>query len=538
MDYPQYTHEQLLLFASFNKNDIEQINTRRHQYNRLGFGYQLAFVRIVNRFPGQYPFEILDDILTFSSVQLGIPSDTIELYSNRRQTIDGHRKRIQRHLGLKSFDDEILPIVQNFIFEEACRLEQTNALLSKTYYFLKEHKILSPSADKLKRLIGNQKEEAKKFIYEKISQSLSGEMLTNLNSLLDTVEKRYSDLHILKQPAGRPSPQAMIRLTNKIDQINDTGILTLDLSWLNNNYQRFLTQYAKRCDAKRLRELEDSHRIAVLVCFLWQLYKDTIDQLVEMYRKLVNKIYNHAQNDVDKNNKTQRKKIRESLTNYKTMLGVLFDDTISEPNFRDAIFDKIGREYLASQVQEVDVWLTGKHSHVFNLVKDRFSYIRQFLPHFLKHVQLQSEDENDSSIFNAVDILKEMNENNKRKLPEDAPVDFIPKKILQLVDSDGEINKPAWECALLTAVRDEIKSGNISVCMSKRFGRFDDFFAPKEKWFAHRKRFFIRAGLPMNPEDVEKYFTKRLNLSYDKFLDHLPHNTFAQISENGWSLSM
>jgi hypothetical protein len=69
-----------------------------------------------------------------------------------------------------------------------------------------------------------------------------------------------------------------------------------------------------------------------------------------------------------------------------------------------------------------------------------------------------------------------MNSDNKRKLPKDVPVDFIPRKIRPLVESNGKIEKSAWECALLTAIRDEIKSGNISVGMSKRFARLDSFF--------------------------------------------------------------
>jgi hypothetical protein len=41
-----------------------------------------------------------------------------------------------------------------------------------------------------------------------------------------------------------------------------------------------------------------------------------------------------------------------------------------------------------------------------------------------------------------------------------------------LVAADGEVSKAAWECALLNAVRDEIKAGNLYVQQSKRFGRY------------------------------------------------------------------
>ena len=80
------------------------------------------------------------------------------------------------------------------------------------------------------------------------------------------------DEKILKQPTGSPSPSSMLKLISKIEQIETVGILDIDISWLHNNFQRALTRYTKKCDAKRLRELENNHRYAVLVCFLWQVY--------------------------------------------------------------------------------------------------------------------------------------------------------------------------------------------------------------------------------------------------------------------------
>ena len=49
-----------------------------------------------------------------------------------------------------------------------------------------------------------------------------------------------------------------------------------------------------------------------------------------------------------------------------------------------------------------------------------------------------------------------MNATNKRKVPEDAPTEFVSKTIRPLVVSDGVIDKHAWECALIRKIRDEI----------------------------------------------------------------------------------
>ncbi len=61
----------------------------------------------------------------------------------------------------------------------------------------------------------------------------------------------------------------------------------------------------------------------------------------------------------------------------------------------------------------------------------------------------------------------------------------------------GIPNKQAWECALLTCLRDEIRSGNLAVTGSKRYGRFDHFFILDTEWEQIRQEFFQRAQLPL-----------------------------------------
>jgi len=503
-----YTHEQLVNIALFSSEDIEQTNQRRRGHNRLGFGYQLTFVRLLNRFPTQKPFEVLEDILSFVSVQLNIPSYKIDNYAQRQPTISSHREIIMKYLGLKRLGNDELSKVKLFIFEYACRTEQSIALTAMIEMFLKEQGILKPADDSLQRIIIKQRQEAKRYINEKIWRSLSDTMMHKLDMLITTEEKQKSDFYFLKKPPGRPSPASIIKLTNKIEQIKATGILELDLSWLNNNFQRSLTHYAKRCDANRLRELEPKRRYAVLTCFSAQFYRDTVDHLVDMFNKLINKVYNHARVDVDNHNKSQRKKIQESLKTFKSLTELIFDPKVKDKSLRQTLFKEIGRELLFTQKEAVEVWLNGKHSHTFNLVRDRFSYIRQFSPSLLKHIQFKFENDEKTSLDKAITILREMNADNKRKLPDDPPTSFIPKKIRPLVVVDGKIDKGAWECALLTAVRDEIKSGNISIERSKRFGRLDDFFISKNKWQEKRRQFFECSGLPENPNDVKNYLTE------------------------------
>ena len=90
---------------------------------------------------------------------------------------------------------------------------------------------------------------------------------------------------------------------------------------------------------------------------------------------------------------------------------------------------------------------------------------------------------------------------------------------------------------MLTAVRDDLRAGNIFVQKSKRFGRFDNFFIPEATWQTMQQDFFERAGLPERAEEVPSYLTNRLNQAYDRFLERLPENAYARVDEDGWHLS-
>ncbi len=57
------------------------------------------YVKLLNRFPVQQPFEMVDDILNYVSVQLTIPGNSIYSYARRRETVAEHQERIREYLA-------------------------------------------------------------------------------------------------------------------------------------------------------------------------------------------------------------------------------------------------------------------------------------------------------------------------------------------------------------------------------------------------------------------------------------------------------
>src|SRR5262249_25152503 len=168
------------------------------------------------------------------------------------------------------------------------------------------------------------------------------ELPARLDALLHVeAGHRLSPLQVLKTPPGMPTPQAVSRLTAKLDGIQATGVLALDLTWLNNNLQKALARHAAQASVQRLRCLDAPQRYTVLVCFLMQTYHESLDQLVEMYDKLVTATYRRAQRRLDEAVKRHRRMLRATLQSFHTIGHTLFNEQVPPEAVRATVFQQI-----------------------------------------------------------------------------------------------------------------------------------------------------------------------------------------------------
>ncbi|NCF69085.1 MAG: DUF4158 domain-containing protein, partial [Chloroflexi bacterium] len=53
MKLQSFSHQELVRIAQFAPEDLARIGECRQDHTRLGFAYQLAYVRLYHRFPSQ-----------------------------------------------------------------------------------------------------------------------------------------------------------------------------------------------------------------------------------------------------------------------------------------------------------------------------------------------------------------------------------------------------------------------------------------------------------------------------------------------------
>jgi len=528
------TRRRILREAKLIDGDTSEIEKRRGDHNRMGFAYHLTFVRLYNRLPKMSPLERIDGIVRYVATQLKLSEDLWDEYRQKKSTLLNHRREALAYLGIRPFEDKKSDLLAEFLFEESFRIDQASVLLERAESFLREQKVLLPSQWALSRLVSEQRVRARGKLYEKISSSLSQENCETLDQMLEIeTGSTKSLLQTIKENPAKPSPDGVKRLLSKIQTIKETGILNVDISWVHPNYQRALYNHVRRSYINRLRKVVDARRRALLVCYLHQRYRDGIDQIIDMFDKLMTRVVTRSKNELKEEMFRQRKTMRRSAHFAHRVSTYLLNDDLAAEEKIARILEEFSEEDLSRFTVDTAAWATGNKSHVFHLMAKKHSYLRRFSADLLQSLTF-TEGEEGSSCMEAIRTLEDLNSSGKRKLDRDAPAEFLSKTFRSMVFIDGEPQRHAWEIALMLQFRDDIKSGNILVEDSKRFGNFESFLMPKEKWNELRASFFQKAGLPEDPKDVPDYLTQRLDKAYDHFLKTAPGEvTFDQ---KGWSL--
>ena len=107
-----------------------------------------------------------------------------------------------------------------------------------------------------------------------------------------------------------------------------------------------------------------------------------------------------------------------------------------------------------------------------DLIGKNHSQLRRYTPEMLAVLNLKAAPAA-QDIMSAVETLREMNDRQALKVPDDAPISFIPKRWEKLVFHDGAIDRRFYEICLLSELKKALRSGDIWIRGSRQFKDFD-----------------------------------------------------------------
>jgi TnpA family transposase len=511
---PDISERDLGIYYLLTSQDKDFIKVRRRDSNKLGVAIQICVLRHLGWSLSNIK-QVPERVLSYVAKQIDVDPNVFSLYAQRENTLYDHLVEIRKEYGYSLFSPKVYMQGLRYLLSHALENDDTVYLIRELLSHLKKQKVILPAMTTIERMVWITKLRAEKRIYGVLTQTLTDSQKQKLDALLETdPETKISRLAWLRKDPGKPSPESFKKVLDRLEYLRGLQ-LEVDVSNIRPRRLRQLARIGTRYEAWAFKRLNnEDQRYGILIAYLINLIQDLTDLAIDINDRVINYFYRKGRKVRDEIQKENGKALNEKVLRFVDLTTILLEAKARGENLDQAIESYISWEQLAQERDEAKDLARPVDFDFLDLLKDRFRYLRQYTPVLLAKLEFKSTEANES-LIQAVNVIREMNTTNKRKVPEDAPFDFIPKRFQgHVIDKNGNIDKTYYELATLTKLKDYIRSGDVYVSGSRKYKDLEEYFVTEPEW-AIAKETGTQLAVPLSAEeylaDRKRVLTERLH---------------------------
>ncbi|MED1612740.1 Tn3 family transposase [Bacillus paranthracis] len=523
-DFMQIPEDEWILgtYFTFSKRDLEIVNKRRREENRLGFAVQLA----VLRYPG-WPYthikSIPESVIHYISKQIGATPSSISLYPQRENTLWDHLKELRSEYDFVTFTLREYRIAFKHLHQLAFENGDAIHLLHECIDFLRKNKIILPAITTLERMVWEARAMAEKKLFNTVSQSLTNEQKGKLEEIITSQHPSESNKTILgwlKEPPGHPSPETFLKVIERLEYIRGMELETVQISHLHRNRLFQLSRLGSRYEPYAFRDFQENKRYSILTVYLLHLTQELTDKAFEIHDRQILSLLSKGRKAQEEIQKQNGKKLNEKVIHFTNIGQALIKAKKEKLDVFEVLESVIEWNSFVSSVEEAQELARPDDYDYLDLLQKRFYSLRKYTPTLLRVLEFHSTKANEP-LLQAVEIIRGMNESGKRKVPDNSPVDFISKRWKKhLYENDGTtINRHYYEMAVLTELREHVRAGDVSIVGSRQYRDFEEYLFSEDTWNQTKENTRLSVSL-----SFEDYMTERTS-SLNKRLKWLATNS-------------
>ncbi|MGL5717078.1 MAG: Tn3 family transposase [Paraclostridium sp.] len=496
------------MYYTFSKEDIEIIKSHRKEENQLGFAVQLA----VLRYPG-WSFnsnsDIPDSIIRYISKQVGTVPKVLRSYAIRGNTSRDHIKEIRDKYGYISFSFKEHNLALDYLINLSIENEDTLFLVDRCIYFLRENKVILPAITTIESIVWEAKEKAENVVIDTIISYLDTKQKKRLSEIISSQSENLKNKTILgwlKEPIGRPSIDNFLKVIEKLEYIRELNLNSIELNKLHSNKINQIYKLGQRYEPKSFRRFNENKSCAMLAIFLLNLSKDLTDKAFEIHDRMIQTMMSDGRKAQEEIQKQNGKKINEKVVHFSSIGDAVIYARENNLDPYELIDTAMGWNTFVESVKESKDLARPSDFDYLDLIESKYNTLRKYTPRLLKTLKFKSIKGNEP-LLKSIEVLNNLNDTKKRKVPEDTSVEFLPKRwINHVIKKDGTIDRHYFEIALVTELRDRVKAGDISIEGSQQFKEFDNYLISKDEWEKSKEGNRLSVSL-----SVDEYLKERLN---------------------------
>ncbi len=527
---------QLARYFHLDEGDQYLVAQRRGDHNKLGYALQLCTLRFLGTFLTD-PTAVPEGAVAYLCNQLGIDRECLPKYLDRRETRMEHAVEIKAWLGYSDFDQQPEHWrLLRCLYERAwLTAERPSVLFDMTTAKLVEKKIILPGVTTLARLVASVRDRATNRLWKILSGLPSRSQIEKLEALLLVEEGgRQTKIDRLRHGPTRFSAPALVGALERLLEVREIGINTIDISSLPAGRVRTLARYAAGVRAHTIsRMMPDERRIATLVAFAHVMEETAQDDALDVLDLLVADLLRHSVTEGKKDRLKTLKSMDEAALQLCKACEVLLDFELKDADVRSTVFSAMSEIELEEAISSVLAIARPPDDNYYQELLTKWRTVRRFLPTLLNTIEF-SATEAAKPVLDALLFLKSIEGVSKPDMTK-APTAFVKKGWKRLVfDQDGAIDRQALTFCALENLRDCLRSRDMFVAPSARWADPRAKLLQGEVWTAVRPQVARTLNLKVTPEDELAELKQELADAYTRVAANLPTNDFARIEqENG-----
>jgi TnpA family transposase len=489
--------------------DLIIVERRRGEHNQLGYALQLCAFR----HPGRLlrPAEAIPEAsLRFVADQLRISADALAGYATRLQTrreqLDGLREAFGFHMYAPGHGREILAWLLPVALATTNALTIVVALMDE----LRRRRNVAPGPSVIERLVAAVLVVAERHVAGQLTRGLSSDQTVALDALLASKEDTsISVLAWTRQPPGAPGHKALKRIVEQLIRLRVLGLDPAGAEGVHPERLRKLAREGGRFTAQHLRALTPLRRRATLVATVLDTMTRLTDDGVGLFDRAVGRMFRRAEAREESAVLRDARAVNDKVRLLTKLGAALITAKESGADLDAAVVAAVGWEKLAASVAEAERLARPDKVDLPALAARAWPVLHRLGPMFLDTFEFRAVPAANTTL-RAIEILRGVYNNGGRKWPKSLPTGFLRPAWRDAVldsGSDGGVqHRRTWEAAILLALRDRLRAGDIWVEGSRQWRALEDQLIPRALFTAMRE-----AGpLPVAvPSTAEEYLAER-----------------------------
>ena len=478
----EITPHELSTFFTLSDKDLILVKKRSGDHNLLGFALQLGTLRYLSFIPDNF-LQLPSTVVEYVAQQLKVSPSVLKDYGERPQTRTNQLQEIQDYLRFRKPSASDYQQLETWLLERAMEHDRPLLLFQLLIKKLQTSKIIRPGLTILERMVATARNEAWTETYLRLKPILTDSREKFLDSLLEVkTDQQRTPLAWLRTSAVSNSPKAILNGLAKLDFLNQQKVKDWDVSVLNPNRLKFLAKLGKKSPTQALSRTPAARRYSILIAFCSQGYNEIIDETIDLYISTLANAYARSKKDRDQFQRRIAQSLNQKLKLLNQIGQVILDEEIKDEQLRGKIYDQVTPEELSMAITECQSLIRPHADDYFDFFALRYSYVRQFAPTFLAAFSFSSNRQPDA-LIEAINIIRNLDIQGKRKVPENASVKFVPKRWSEyVINQEGKIVRKYYELCVLWELRIALRSGNIWLKNSRRYANPESYLIPKNQW--------------------------------------------------------